>query len=285
VTPGFVVLHGSPHHVDGCEPAGPALERRCALADQDLQTVDHVRPGRARCGEERGASGAVDHVDHAGTDCEGIGTDGQPLERVITVPQPDGGALHDQVGRLGLADGPPAKLRHEPLGALRRPVPDLHVGGAGPHERVHGGTPGAPGAQHERAAPRWRTVIPDRDQQTPHVCVVGMDAAALQREGVRGADGARRGRGLVGDGERRLLVRDRHVDAAEPGRLERPRGGGEVVRRDRQELVVPVLEPECAQRSVVHGRRARVRDRPAADAEARRHFVGDLPPLAARAAL
>ena len=72
----------------------------------------------------------------------------------------------------------------------------------------------------------------------------------------------------VGQRERPLLVRDRDVDAAEARGRQRPDGLGEQLRRQRQALVAPVVQAERGERRVVHLRRARVRHRPPAHAEA-----------------
>ena len=69
-------------------------------------------------------------------------------------------------------------------------------------------------------------------------------------------------RRLVGERERGLLVRDRHVDAAEAGRGQRPHGLGEQLRRQRQLQVAPVGQarppraPRCASRASASGRPA-----------------------------
>ena len=90
--------------------------------------------------------------------------------------------------------------------------------------------------------------------------------------------------GVVGQRERRLLVRDRHVRAAVARRRQRAHRLLEQLGRDRQLHVAPV-EPERLERRVVHRRRAAVRDRVAEDAGERQQSVGDCPPCRSRSAL
>ncbi len=132
-------------------------------------------------------------------------------------------------------------------------------------QRVDHGPRGAAGAQHQRRGAVGRAG--QRGEEARGVGVVGVDdAVGLERERVRGADGARGLARHVGDGERGLLVRDRRVDAAEAERGQRAHGLGEQVRRQRQPLVAPV-QPEHGERRVVHLRRARVGHRPPAHPE------------------
>ena len=99
--------------------------------------------------------------------------------------------------------------------------------------------------------------------------------------------------GSVGQRQRRLLVRDRHVRAAEPGAGQRAHGLLEQLRRHREQAVAPVAEPGRPQRGVLHRRRAAVADRPAEHAEAAVHSrhaaqwqnSGERPPRWARAVL
>ena len=63
-------------------------------------------------------------------------------------------------------------------------------------------------------------------------------------------------RQVVGERQRLFLVRDRHVDALEAQRLQGLDGLREQVRRERQELVVPVIQAQVGESRVVHLRRA-----------------------------
>ena len=127
-------------------------------------------------------------------------------------------------------DGAHAEVGGERLGALRRPVPDRHVGGAGLAQRPGGRAGAAARAEDERAVrPRGGSgsaasrpgasvlsarIVPSRAK-------LSVFAAPIA---------ARRRRRRVGEGERRLLVGDRDVRAAEAGRRQRADGLGEAAR-------------------------------------------------------
>ena len=145
-------------------------------------------------------------------------------------------------------------------------------------QRPGRGPPRAARAEHQRRPARRR--LAERRQQARGVGVVGVDRARPRRSACwRRRSPARAVGRLSASASAAVLVRDRHVDAAEAGRRQRPHGLGEQLRRQRQPQVAPVVEPDGRERRVVHLRRARVRDGPAADAEVgRQQLTGDLPP-------
>ena len=69
--------------------AGPAFERRNALCNKDLQSVDDACPSRPCRFEEPRLSGSVDHVDHAASGLERIGLERKRLERINVGVEPD----------------------------------------------------------------------------------------------------------------------------------------------------------------------------------------------------
>jgi hypothetical protein len=231
-----------------------------------------------------GAARPVGHVRHVGSDAQRIGLDRQALERGVRFRQSHAGAVDDQRSVLRCVDDAAAELGHEPLGARARAVPDGDVGRPGAEQGVDRGARGAAGAEHQRAHPGG--IHRQRLEQPGDVGVVGGDPPALEeRERVRGAD--RRGglRRLVRERERRLLVRDRHVDPAEAGGGQRAHRLSEALGRQRQPQVAPAGQPSRRERGVLHRGRARVRDRPAGDAQVGQHFCGGaLPPFFSRAA-
>jgi hypothetical protein len=122
------------------------------------------------------------------------------------------------------ADHPsPTQLAHEALGPLRGAIEDGDVGGPGLQERVDGRPRGTSRAEHQRGAAAWAMLGWQRLEEARDVRVVGLDRARAGIEGQRIGRTDRLGglRGLVGDRERRLLVGDRDVDAAEAGARER----------------------------------------------------------------
>src|SRR3954453_772716 len=257
---------GPAHHVQRSAAPGPYLKAPRALADEDLETVDAPAAPLLGLPQEVGAAVPVDQVHHARVFPQVIGLYRDLLERLRGVVQADGRAVHEHVGRPWTLDRRNAEIRREAPGALGAPVPHealrSHVA-----QRVRGGARAAARAEDERGA---RRRVGERIEEAGRVGVVGPDrAVGAERQRVRRAD--RRGvvRAVRGDGERRLLVGDRHVEADEPRRRHRRDGLGERVRLDRDRLVGELaVEPDRGERGVLHRRRAAVGDRPADDREA-----------------
>ena len=164
-------------------------------------------------------------------------------------------------------DGCAAELRAQLARALGGAVPDPDHARARVAQRPDGGARRAAGTQHERRGAC--DLDRQRGDQRRRVGVVGGDRAALEGERVGGPDRTRtlgrRGR----ERERGPLVRDRNVGAAKARRRQRSHDLGQQLRRDREQLVAPVLEPGCLQRRVLDRGRAAVADRPAEHPEPR----------------
>ncbi len=125
-----------------------------------------------------------------------------------------------------------------------RAVPHARPAAPGLHERADRGARGAAGAEHQRACARRGRARRAARSSRPGASVLSARdrAVALERQRVGGADRLRGGARRVGERQRRLLVRDRHVDAAEARGGQRPHGLGEQLRRQRQREVLPVVE-------------------------------------------
>jgi hypothetical protein len=76
-----VIACGLPHDVEGSGSAGPSFETERPLLDEDFEAVDRLRSTALRLLHQRGAARPVDEVDHARVLPEGIGAQGQILER------------------------------------------------------------------------------------------------------------------------------------------------------------------------------------------------------------
>ena len=231
-----------------------------------------------------------DQVDKAWISMESIGGERKRLERVLAGLQSDRRRVDEQIGLRGQARRrrrPPSSAQSRSARS-RRAVPDPHLGGAGLTQRPDHGARAAAGAEHERASgPAGSngsaSIRPGR------VGVVGVDrAVAANVERVGGADRARGVGRLVGERERRLLVRDRHVGAREAGARQRrarsprtaraaPAAAGSASRRARARRSAASCiagERLCAHRPAEH----------AADRHQRLSTSsGDLPPAASRA--
>ena len=83
------VVMASAHRHTWSHHAGPAFERRNALCQQHLQSVDHACPLRTCRFEESRLARSVDHVDHAASGLERIGLERKRLERINVGVKPD----------------------------------------------------------------------------------------------------------------------------------------------------------------------------------------------------
>ena len=259
--------------------AGPALEGQRALPDEHLEAVDDLGSARLRPGRERRLVVAVDEL-HGELRRVDPG-ERQLLDRVARAASPTDVAFTTSSAATGASTL--ATPRSAASALARSGVLFQTLTSAPASRSAHAAARPAP------PAPSTSAVIPrgvarQRGEQAGRVRVVGVDRAVLERQRVRGADRARGVARLVGERERRLLVRDRHVRAAVARGRQRAHGLGEQLGRDRQLHVAPV-EPERLERRVVDRGRAAVPDGVAQDAGERQHSVGDCPPCAARSAL
>ena len=189
----------------------------------------------------------------------------------VLVLHPDRGAIDDHVEGPGsylvLGDrrepslprgaGPgPGQVADEVVGSLRRAVPDRDRGSLARQCPDRG--PRRPArAEHERRPPLHRTG--QCTQEPGGIGVLGADGRVPEAQCVRRADLLRRARGLVGDRERRLLVRDRDVRADESLLGHRPDSLGEFPRRQVARFIAPLAaEPERLEGGVLHRGRAGV---------------------------
>jgi len=256
---------GGAHRLEGSRAPGPALEGERSLPHEDLETVDRGQAELARHGDERRRTRAVGEIDHVVIPHELIGRKRSDLKLARPFVQADRGAVHEQIGGLEDLDWTPAELGAQHSSARGRPVPHPHLGRAGVEERPHRGAGAPPRPQHLGGAARRR--FGQRGDQARRVGVGGMDPTLGGKgERVRRPDRAGVGVGVVGQGERRLLVGNRHVGPDESGSAEGANGLGEERGRDGQALVAPALETEGGEGRLVHGGRARVRDRVPEDA-------------------
>ena len=228
----------------GAVHAGPAFERRSALGDQDLQSVDHVGPSRSCRFEESRPAGPVDHVHHAASGTQVIGLERKRLERGHPGREPDRRAVDDDLGR---DRDPRRRARRAPRRAPRR----ARACGSRPPRRprrpARAPTPRrarAPPAPSTSARPPGRVAhAAQRARAAPGASVLSAWIAPSSNVSVLAAPIARAASARrVGERERRLLVRDRHVDAAEAGGGQRAHGLREQLRRQRQRQVAPVVE-------------------------------------------
>ena len=133
-------------------------------------------------------------------------------------------------------------------------------------QRPHRGAGRAAGAEHERAAAgRARSA---RAASSPGASVLSARIAPSSNVSVFAAPIARAASvASSASASAASLCGIVTLTPRKPAAGQRPHGLGEQVRRQRQAQVAPVVQPGGRQRGVVHRRRARVRDRPAADAE------------------
>ena len=270
---------GPPHHVDGCGPAGPALERRSALA-RPGSPVRRPRPPRG-CAPLRGS-----RCLRLGRPCRPrrfrLRTHRHRMGRRLNASsadcQPDRRALHDEVGRLGAAR-PRGRRARRPVA---RPARASGSRPARPPRRpctractAARPAPPAPSTSARRPRGSWRGG--DRPQQAGHVRVVGriarprnvsVFAAPTARAVAVASSASASAASLCG------IVT---LTPRKPARVERPhRLGEQLGRASAGAGSASRARPELAQGGVVHRRRARVGDRPAAHAQPRQHLVGRL---------
>ena len=200
-------------------PAEPALKGPGALAHQDLQSVDDGAPPLARSGQERRVAVPGDEVHHDCAFPEVIGLQVQVLERGGVAVQAHGGAVDEHVGGVRAPDGADAEVggqRRGPLRACgsrprRRPRP--------PSRSAQATARALPPAPRTSAVRPRTAPAPPSASSSPGASVLSAcDRArrAVEGQRVRGADRARAASvAVVGQRERRLLVRDRHVRAGE----------------------------------------------------------------------
>ena len=141
--------------------------------------------------------------------------DGQFLEVLGTVAEPDAVQLTSRSAAVG-ASTACADLGAQRVGALGRAVPDRHA--AAPASRSAQTTARALPPAPSTSAVRPRGRPGSAAMQAGRVGVVGVDrAVGAEGQRVGRADRARASVALVGERERGLLVRDRHVRAEEAG--------------------------------------------------------------------
>src|SRR4051794_20167916 len=257
---------GPSHHVQRSAASGPDLKAPRALADEDLETVDAPAAPALGLPQELGAAVPIHQVDHARIFPEVTGVYGDLLERLGRVVQADRCAVDEHLRRPPRLDRRDAEIGREAPGALGAAIPDEDLG-AGAAQRVRRGSRAAARAEHERGPRRG---FAEGVEEPRRVGVVRADRPLrAERERVRRPDRARVVRALAGEIERRLLVRDRHVDAEEAGGRQAPDRLVERLGLDRDRLVGELaVEPGRRERGVLHGGRAAVGARPAEAAEA-----------------
>ena len=209
----------------------------------------------------------VDQVDHARVFTDGIGLHGQFLERARRIGEPDRGAVDEHLGGHRRRRPPrrrarpPARgraracgstpRRRRPPAPARRPRPAREP----PAPRIERACAGG-GRRGPRAAPGRRCCRPRWRRRARSVSVL---AAPIARGAAAVASSA--------SASAASLCGIVTLAPAKPAAGQGAHGLGEELGRDRQALVAPAVEPDRAQRGVVHRRRAAVGDRPAEDAE------------------
>ena len=221
----FQMLTGGPaHDVDGGRPAGPGAQGRAPWRTRTSRPSTTVHP-RA-CAAARSAvspwrwtrSTTIAHFP------EVIGRQGQLLERGWSSPcRPTAVQLTSRSAGCGALDGADAEVGGQRLGPRGGAVPDRDVGRPACEQRPHDGAGAAAGAEHERACARARARRARRCSPGASVLSAWIAPSGGEGQRVRGADRARALGRLVGERERGLLVRDRHVRADE-ARLPAARG-------------------------------------------------------------
>ena len=207
-----MVVDGRAHRLARRRPAGPALERRCALCDQDLQTVDHARPSSSALRRGARAAGPVDHVHDAGFRHPSYRPrSAGALNGASPGAEADGGAVDDDLG----APGPLHRRGRRGRRRAARPARGVRFQTAtsapARAQRPGRGPRRAARAEHERAAPGRVDSRAPRAGPARRCCRRG--SAPASKVSVFAAPTARRGhRRGVGERQRGLLVRDRHVE-------------------------------------------------------------------------
>ena len=163
--------------------------------------------------------------------------------------------------RPGRSTTPAAEVGDEPLGPLARAVPHRDVGAAPSAYTAARAAPPAP----RTSALRPAGSIASASSRPGTSVLSAWIAAGPEGQRVRGADGRRGRRRGVGERERRLLVRDRHVEPAEAGGGQRADGLREPRGRQRQPQVAPVrrARPRRARRCASRGEREWATGQPA----------------------
>ena len=266
------------HRLERRLAAGPALEGQRALSHEHLEAIHDRGAARLRPGRERRLVVPVDELHGK----RGRRRSRRPAGPRSTSPgcKPTDVALTTSSAATGASTVATSRSAASML--ARSGVLFQTLTSAPASRSAHAAARPAP------PAPSTSAVIPRTSRGSaasrPAASVLSAWMRAVgERQRVGSADRARGVARLVGERERRLLVRDRDVRAAVAGSRQRADGLGEELGRDRQLHVTPV-EPERLERRVVDRGRAAVPDRVAQDADQRQHSVGDFPPCAARSA-
>ena len=207
---------------------------------------------------------------------------------------PDGSASPTVVQLTSMSAGlaaVTARLRARAASALRP------LGGAVPDRTLAPRRPRAAPRPPRARCPRRRAPAPCGPPRvegsaaiSPGASVLSAAIRAVARTSACWRRRSRRAAGVavVGQGQRRLLVRDRHVGAGEPGAGQRPHGLGERLGRHRQPAgsASPSGRARRSAALCIAGERL-WRDGPAEDAAAPLSSccAGSLPPRASRARL
>ena len=213
----------APHDLDRRRVTSEHLEAEGALAHEQFAPVDYPDAACSCRLHERGLSIAVHEINHAFVTRHVIGIEGQRLEPVLRRIETDRGAVDEQIGGIG-AGRPGCRRARRTLRARARRV------------RFQTRTSRAPASSsaHTAAralppAPSTSAVLPaggerQRRDQAGRVGVVGANLPPPSKISVLAAPIAQaRGVGSVGERQRRVLVRDRHVDAAKARPRRAPR--------------------------------------------------------------
>ena len=256
------------HDLHGSGPAGPALEAQRTLLDQDLEAVDHLRSTAPRLLRQHR--------------CRRSGRPGRPRTRIHRRNRPsagsslnvlDGSASPTEVQLTSTSAahrrGDRARRRARPRARAARSGVRFQTAtvGARLRQRVGRGARASRPRRGQRACAARRSPSaassPGASVLSAAMAPPGAKVSVLAAPMARAAVG-----GLVGQRERRLLVRDRDVGAGEARAGQGAHGlGEELGRRPAGAGSASRSSPTAAQRGVVHRRRAAVGDRPAEDAE------------------